>query len=87
VCAVNPAKSFQNRIQHPISTLNDRARRAIAGEALTAEEGMRQMSEKFRQMGSTLRGISFKPVNTLNSNRSRIVPCRLLHAFIGFPTS
>jgi phosphomethylpyrimidine synthase len=33
------------------ATLNDRARCAIAGEALTAEEGMRQMSKKFRQMG------------------------------------
>jgi hypothetical protein len=34
------------------ATLNDPAKRAIAGEAFTAEEGMRQMSEKFRQMGS-----------------------------------
>jgi len=31
---------------------NDPAKCAIAGEAFTAEEGMRQMSEKFRQMGS-----------------------------------
>jgi hypothetical protein len=28
-----------------------RKKRAVAGEALTAEEGMQQMSEKFRQMG------------------------------------
>jgi phosphomethylpyrimidine synthase len=34
------------------ATLNDPQKRAVAGEALTAEEGMRQMSEKFRQMGS-----------------------------------
>jgi phosphomethylpyrimidine synthase len=33
------------------ATLNDPQKRAVAGEALTAEEGMRQMSEKFRQMG------------------------------------
>jgi phosphomethylpyrimidine synthase len=34
------------------ATLNDPHKRAVAGEALTAEEGMRQMSEKFRQMGA-----------------------------------
>src|SRR5689334_7809153 len=34
------------------ATLNDPQKRAVAGEALTAEEGMRQMSEKFRQMGA-----------------------------------
>jgi phosphomethylpyrimidine synthase len=35
------------------ATLNDPDKRAIAGgEPLTAEEGMAQMSEKFRQMGS-----------------------------------
>ncbi len=34
------------------ATLNDPQKRAVAGEALTAAEGMRQMSEKFRQMGS-----------------------------------
>jgi phosphomethylpyrimidine synthase len=33
------------------ATLNDPQKRAVAGETLTAEEGMRQMSEKFRQMG------------------------------------
>jgi phosphomethylpyrimidine synthase len=35
------------------ATLNDPDKRAIAGgDALTAEQGMAQMSEKFRQMGS-----------------------------------
>ena len=35
------------------ATLNDPDKRAVAGgAALTAEEGMAQMSEKFRQMGS-----------------------------------
>jgi hypothetical protein len=53
------------------------------------EAGMASMSEKFRQMSSesTLRRISFKPVNTLNLNRSLIVLCRLLHPLIGVHTS
>jgi phosphomethylpyrimidine synthase len=33
------------------ATLNDPAKRAVAGEALTAEEGMKQMSKKFLDMG------------------------------------
>jgi phosphomethylpyrimidine synthase len=35
------------------ATLNDPDKRIVAGaDAVTAEEGMAQMSEKFRQMGS-----------------------------------
>jgi phosphomethylpyrimidine synthase len=34
------------------ATLNDPAKRAVAGEALTAEEGMKQMSKKFLDMGA-----------------------------------
>jgi phosphomethylpyrimidine synthase len=33
------------------ATLNDPQKRAVAGEALTAEEGMKQMSKKFLDMG------------------------------------
>src|SRR5215218_3986346 len=33
------------------ATLNDPAKRAIAGDAAVAEAGMKQMSEKFKQMG------------------------------------
>jgi phosphomethylpyrimidine synthase len=37
------------------ATLNDPDKRAVAGtDALTAEEGMAQMSEKFRQMGEQI---------------------------------
>ncbi|MGN6310346.1 MAG: phosphomethylpyrimidine synthase ThiC, partial [Xanthobacteraceae bacterium] len=34
------------------ATLNDPQKRAVAGEALTAEEGMKQMSKKFLDMGA-----------------------------------
>ena len=34
------------------ATLNDPAKRAIAGGELTAEQGMAEMSKKFREMGS-----------------------------------
>jgi phosphomethylpyrimidine synthase len=34
------------------ATLNDPAKRAIAGDALTAEQGMAEMAKKFREMGS-----------------------------------
>jgi phosphomethylpyrimidine synthase len=34
------------------ATLNDPHKRAVAGEALTAEEGMKQMSQKFLDMGA-----------------------------------
>ena len=37
------------------ATLNDPDKRAVAGaDALTAEEGMARMSEKFRQMGEQI---------------------------------
>jgi phosphomethylpyrimidine synthase len=34
------------------ATLNDPQKRAVAGEALTAEEGMKQMSKKFLDLGA-----------------------------------
>jgi phosphomethylpyrimidine synthase len=36
------------------ATLNDPAKRAVAGETLTAAEGMAQMSQKFRDMGGNV---------------------------------
>jgi phosphomethylpyrimidine synthase len=33
------------------ATLNDPAKRAVAGEALTAQEGMAAMSKKFLDLG------------------------------------
>jgi phosphomethylpyrimidine synthase len=36
------------------ATLNDPQKRAIAGEALTAEQGMKEMSKKFLDLGANV---------------------------------
>ena len=36
------------------ATLNDPDKRAVAGEVLTAEEGMAQMSQKFLDLGANV---------------------------------